>query len=62
MRLVRVLLGAAFALLTLASGATAALGQMTLPPTQDGVYVYDLAEIWGTAARTEASASSRFVT
>jgi uncharacterized membrane protein YgcG len=54
MRAVRLVLAAAFALVTLASAAPSTLGQMTLPPTQEGVYVYDLAGIWGSAARTEA--------
>jgi uncharacterized membrane protein YgcG len=54
MRPVRILLAAAFGVATLASAASSALGQMTLPPTQEGVYVYDLADIWGSAARTEA--------
>ena len=54
MRVVRILFAAAFAIVTVASAATSALGQMTLPPTREGVYVYDLASIWGPAARTEA--------
>ena len=54
MRPVRIVLAAAFGLALLASSATSAIGQMTLPPTQEGVYVYDLADIWGSAARTEA--------
>ncbi|MEO5704201.1 MAG: TPM domain-containing protein [Candidatus Limnocylindrales bacterium] len=50
-----------FALLAalLVAGSVAApgvLASMTLPPTREGVYVYDLAEIW--SASTEAQAQS----
>ncbi len=34
--------------------APLAFAQMTLPPTREGVYVYDLAEIWGQPAEPEA--------
>src|SRR5215212_3951858 len=37
-------------------GAGVALGQMTLPPSEEGRYVYDLAEIW--TPDTEARAQS----
>ena len=55
MHLVRRLLPAAAALAAcVAVGAQVALAQMTLPPSREGVYVYDLAEIWTTAAEQEA--------
>jgi uncharacterized membrane protein YgcG len=55
MPLVRRLLPVAAALAAcLLAGAQVALAQMTLPPSQEGVYVYDLAEVW--TAPTEAEA------
>lgn len=48
-------LAAVSAVLAVASiAAPLALAQMTLPPSREGVYVYDLAEIWGTPAELEA--------
>ena len=37
-----------------AMAAPLAFAAMTLPPTREGVYVYDLAEIWSPAAEAEA--------
>jgi len=36
------------------AAAPLAVAQMTLPPTREGVYVYDLADVWGSAAELEA--------
>jgi uncharacterized membrane protein YgcG len=36
--------------------AQVALATMTLPPTREGVYVYDLADIWSPAAEAQAQA------
>jgi uncharacterized membrane protein YgcG len=55
MRLVRRLLPVAAALAAcLVLGAQLAVAQMTLPPSREGVYVYDLAEIWATSTEEEA--------
>jgi uncharacterized membrane protein YgcG len=42
------------ALAALLIAAPLALAEMTLPPTREGVYVYDLAEIWSSSAEAEA--------
>jgi uncharacterized membrane protein YgcG len=49
-------LAALAAVVVLAVSAGIALGQMTLPPSEEGRYVYDLAEIW--SPDTEARAQS----
>jgi uncharacterized membrane protein YgcG len=58
-RVVRRLAAVTLALVAL-SGQPAAVAladePMTLPPTQEGVYVYDFAEIWSPAAEAEAQA------
>ena len=51
MRLARLLLAAPLALFL---GAQVALAEMVLPPSREGVYVYDIAEIWGQPAESEA--------
>ena len=54
-RLARRLSTIAAALAALAiAGAPLAIAQMTLPPSREGVYVYDLAEIWEAPAELEA--------
>jgi uncharacterized membrane protein YgcG len=50
------LLAALAAVVVMTVGAGAALAQMTLPPSEEGRYVYDIAEIWTPA--TEAQAQS----
>jgi len=55
MHLARRLLPVAAALAAcVAVGAQVVVAQMTLPPSREGVYVYDLADIWTTAAEQEA--------
>jgi len=54
-RLAALMTAPAIALLLVLHIATAA-EPMTLPPTRDGVYVYDLADIWTPATEAEAQA------
>lgn len=55
MHLVRIALSALLAgLVAAALAAGAVLAQMTLPPSEEGRYVYDLAEIWTPAAEAQA--------
>ena len=44
----------AASLAVLLAAAPMALAEMTLPPTREGVYVYDLANIWSQATEAEA--------
>ena len=50
-RSARLLLAVAAALVL---GAQVAVAEMTLPPSREGVYVYDLANIWSSGVETEA--------
>jgi uncharacterized membrane protein YgcG len=45
---------AAAALAAVLAAAPLALAEMTLPPTREGVYVYDLADIWSAGTEAEA--------
>lgn len=57
MTLARAALAAALATLVVATaGVGAVLAQMTLPPSEEGRYVYDLAEIWSPATEANAQA------
>jgi uncharacterized membrane protein YgcG len=47
-------LAAVVALVAAIVAAPLAVAQMTLPPTREGVYVYDLADIWNRPAEVEA--------
>jgi uncharacterized membrane protein YgcG len=47
---------AAFLLSVLAAQLASATEPMTLPPSEEGVYVYDLAEIWSPTTEAEAQA------
>jgi uncharacterized membrane protein YgcG len=55
MRLARFLpLAAAATLVASLAAAPLALAQMTLPPSREGVYVYDIANIWSAGTELEA--------
>jgi uncharacterized membrane protein YgcG len=54
MRLARPFLLLAAGLLAAMAFAPIGIAQMTLPPTREGVYVYDLAKIWNAPAKLEA--------